>query len=270
MNCKTDVLNASNVNSLFGTMNVDLGSIDFDYMNTMFFVWRKYIREKSQDMNDFREHFPDRTINDLKLMIVRLKGYGMHRVGNETDAIYRLKKMKESEEKQVAHGDNGSKLLKKFKTEIPLTLDILDNPIPFEYHPDEDRPSIIERHITRNRRLIRKLIKSQANMTEKTMEELIQSFSNEFLTRGIRKLMLAQRDKKCLGCGKQIMSISIDRATQDNKLVINSYFQDENGEKMLMTVDHIIPYSVSKNDSIKNIQAMCYVCNNQKGSLYNG
>jgi hypothetical protein len=44
----------------------------------------------------------------------------------------------------------------------------------------------------------------------------------------------------------------------------NMYGVNEKGEEILFTKDHIIPRSKGGNNGIKNMQTMCYLCNQEK------
>ena len=79
--------------------------------------------------------------------------------------------------------------------------------------------------------------------------------------KGIRKKYpLFKRDNfKCKGCGVQATHYAIEK--RSTWFVIQLYH-----ESVLMTIDHICPKSKGGGNSYKNLQTMCYVCNNKKGS----
>lgn len=46
--------------------------------------------------------------------------------------------------------------------------------------------------------------------------------------------------------------------------VLNLYGQNENGEDILFTRDHIIPKAFGGNDDLKNLRVMCKICNEKR------
>lgn len=42
---------------------------------------------------------------------------------------------------------------------------------------------------------------------------------------------------------------------------------DNEGNENFLTIDHIIPKSKNGKNNIKNVQPLCYTCNNKKGNL---
>lgn len=76
----------------------------------------------------------------------------------------------------------------------------------------------------------------------------------------------------CDSCGRvgTVMLLQCDKVnyTEDfiPKAHFNLYAIDEDGTFVLMTKDHIVPFSVSKNNSLNNLQTMCAYCNSDKAN----
>lgn len=71
---------------------------------------------------------------------------------------------------------------------------------------------------------------------------------------------------KCVVCGIEGRYFAKERHLQDKAYHLNLYAVDDNGDKILMTKDHIIPRSKGGIDDISNYQTMCKLCNEAKGN----
>ena len=94
----------------------------------------------------------------------------------------------------------------------------------------------------------------------KEWEELINGWRAN-----IRKIKVFEQDNyTCKKCGATAQYLVRGKNTgQKNTPTGTIQFVANNLE--LLTVDHIVPYSISKSNKIENLQTLCYKCNNQKG-----
>lgn len=76
-----------------------------------------------------------------------------------------------------------------------------------------------------------------------------------------RLKVFAQKGRECVVCGREGVLLLVTESIRGNKHV-DLYTEDF----ILMTVDHINPYSLSKDDTLSNKQPMCDPCNNKKGN----
>ncbi len=73
---------------------------------------------------------------------------------------------------------------------------------------------------------------------------------------------------KCKSCGIEGQYFSLESHDhQLNKYHFNLYAM-KNGERVLMTKDHIKPKSKGGKNTMDNYQTMCMPCNNKKGNSY--
>lgn len=70
---------------------------------------------------------------------------------------------------------------------------------------------------------------------------------------------------KCVSCGIKGEYFAKEKTKGDKRYHLNLYAIDDNGE-VLMTKDHIIPYSKGGPNKLSNYQTMCIKCNVAKGS----
>lgn len=93
---------------------------------------------------------------------------------------------------------------------------------------------------------------------------------NEYLV-NLRKnkFLCLRKNPRCVCCGTEL-SFFIMRKTRDNQAMMESCGVSDNGDIVLMTMDHIIPVSVSKKNrrsgGVSQTQTMCETCNNLKSN----
>lgn len=78
------------------------------------------------------------------------------------------------------------------------------------------------------------------------------------------RLRTFKRSRTCVCCGRVGTSIGLDLPDGQDKPHFNLYCI-ENGSKILMTKDHIVPKSKGGKNHISNMQTMCCHCNVRKG-----
>lgn len=71
---------------------------------------------------------------------------------------------------------------------------------------------------------------------------------------------------KCIHCGIEGKYFAKEITKDDKRYHLNLYAIDNNGKEVLMTKDHIIPYSKGGPNKLSNYQTMCIKCNVAKGS----
>lgn len=83
--------------------------------------------------------------------------------------------------------------------------------------------------------------------------------------------IFAQKGRTCVSCGREgtflIVSKEVStKYTRKRKSVSHHHIDLYTDDFVLMTVDHIIPRSISKDESDENKQPMCSPCNESKGN----
>jgi 5-methylcytosine-specific restriction endonuclease McrA len=68
----------------------------------------------------------------------------------------------------------------------------------------------------------------------------------------------------CVKCGLKGKFVEVNRL-KDGSIHIDLFGENEEGKKVLMTVDHIIPLSKGGKNTLENKQPMCVECNQTKG-----
>jgi 5-methylcytosine-specific restriction endonuclease McrA len=91
-------------------------------------------------------------------------------------------------------------------------------------------------------------------------------------TSSVRMRTFLLKGTNCVSCGIQGKFFALERYAKDEVYHFNLYGEDNvernNGSEMLMTKDHIIPKSISKDNRLSNMQTMCARCNGRKGDTY--
>lgn len=73
---------------------------------------------------------------------------------------------------------------------------------------------------------------------------------------------------KCVACGIKGSLFHIERHSREHSAIsphLNLYAKKDE-ELILMTQDHIIPKSKGGKDHLANLQTMCFLCNEKKGT----
>ena len=73
---------------------------------------------------------------------------------------------------------------------------------------------------------------------------------------------------KCAKCGLEASYFILERQRHQKttKVHFNLYGINKDGEEIMFTKDHIIPFSKGGKTDIKNMQTMCIICNGEKGN----
>lgn len=83
-----------------------------------------------------------------------------------------------------------------------------------------------------------------------------------------RYRLFAIKGVQCVSCGIEGTYFSLERQKNakdnNNRYHFNLYGEDEQGNKMLLTKDHIVPVKRGGNNSLENLQVMCSKCNDEK------
>lgn len=79
-----------------------------------------------------------------------------------------------------------------------------------------------------------------------------------------RLLNFKEHGTKCVDCGLEGTYFVKEKAERDPVYHINLYGINGNGKEVLFTKDHIIPKSKGGKDTLKNLQTMCFRCNERK------
>jgi 5-methylcytosine-specific restriction endonuclease McrA len=82
-----------------------------------------------------------------------------------------------------------------------------------------------------------------------------------------RYLVFSEQGCTCVTCGLEGKYFAIERHKNPGTgpYHLNLYGVDDEGDEVLMTVDHIVPASHGGPRTINNLQPMCKVCNEIKG-----
>lgn len=90
----------------------------------------------------------------------------------------------------------------------------------------------------------------------------------EFLVRmNSRRYALFQQNPCCVVCGLKGNKFHLEQ-NADSKICHFNLYGEENGELVAMTRDHIHARSKGGRNSYSNLQVMCAICNNLKGSSH--
>lgn len=98
----------------------------------------------------------------------------------------------------------------------------------------------------------------KAYMTDDGTEYIVKMTSHRYF--------IFRASRKCVSCGIVGSVMLLEMHSHDTTPHFNMYAEDEDGELVLMTKDHIHPKMVGGPDRHSNYQTMCSICNNLKGS----
>lgn len=87
------------------------------------------------------------------------------------------------------------------------------------------------------------------------------------LSVSIRRMeCFAVHGTECVKCRERTgTAIMVDKWPND-QIHVDLFHINEDGSRVLMNIDHIIPKSKGGPDDIKNYQPMCQPCNSKKGN----
>lgn len=81
------------------------------------------------------------------------------------------------------------------------------------------------------------------------------------------RLIVFKRSQTCVSCGLEAKYFRRESFLDENPH-LNMYGENDLGEEVLFTKDHIVPKSKGGSDSLNNLQTMCTKCNGEKGNIY--
>lgn len=82
----------------------------------------------------------------------------------------------------------------------------------------------------------------------------------------LRLRTFANHGTACVTCGLCGSFFALERHIGAlGRYHFNLYGINESGHEILLTKDHILPKAKGGPDSLKNMQTMCIICNNEKG-----
>ena len=102
----------------------------------------------------------------------------------------------------------------------------------------------------------------------------IEAFGKTITLKSKRYYCYLNYGVKCVRCGREGTYFAVEKFKNQESdkyhlnLYLNSYI--ENGEEIMMTVDHIHPLSKGGPDRVSNLQPMCQPCNGLKGNCLEG
>jgi len=83
------------------------------------------------------------------------------------------------------------------------------------------------------------------------------------------RLQCFKRSVVCVKCGIKGSFFAVEKNHEsDTSPHLNMYSIDGDGTEVLMTKDHIVPVSRGGEESLKNAQTMCCICNCEKSDSY--
>lgn len=79
--------------------------------------------------------------------------------------------------------------------------------------------------------------------------------------------VFAKKGRYCATCFRRgtLLLITLEHTNKHGNLGLQ-HVDLYTDDFVLMTVDHIVPFSISKNDTLENKQPMCEPCNHSKGN----
>ena len=86
------------------------------------------------------------------------------------------------------------------------------------------------------------------------------------------KLRVFGAEPRCVRCGLMASFFAVERDTANDKAgyVLRLYGTRGDGREVMLTIDHIVPWSKGGEDKVWNYQTMCETCNQSKGNRWNG
>ncbi len=90
----------------------------------------------------------------------------------------------------------------------------------------------------------------------------------KFKCRSDRLVLFRDKGIYCITCGIAGSVFVLETHSLDISPHLNLYAVKENGEKVLMTKDHIMPKSKGGSNTLENYQPMCTVCNSKKADKF--
>lgn len=108
------------------------------------------------------------------------------------------------------------------------------------------------------------VINSSCNKFEKKHGENVVIEGYEVYKRSLRYKTFIEKGYECVCCGRVGTYYALECDTRSNKK--RAHFNLYSSDDVLMTKDYIFPKSKGGKDAIENMQTMCIICNNEKGS----
>lgn len=107
-------------------------------------------------------------------------------------------------------------------------------------------------------------IKTQPTHTKESIE--VEGF--KVYKKSLRYATFYQKGCKCVICGKEGSYFKLDADRDGGNIEGRRHFNLYAEDGTLMTKDHILPRKWGGKDHIDNLQTMCSICNENKGSQY--
>jgi 5-methylcytosine-specific restriction endonuclease McrA len=107
-------------------------------------------------------------------------------------------------------------------------------------------------------------IKTQPTHTKESIE--VEGF--KVYKKSLRYATFYQKGCECVVCGKKGTYFKLDADRDGGNIEGRRHFNLYAEDDTLMTKDHILPRKWGGKDHIDNLQTMCAICNENKGSQY--
>ncbi len=120
-------------------------------------------------------------------------------------------------------------------------------------------------------KFIPKTGKMKYDKYEKRMVDIVSGemvkveFDGELINMASDRYKVFAHNKKCISCGLEGQFMAMEKGNTDISYHFNMY-AIKDGKEILFTKDHIIPLSKGGKKSLTNLQTMCKICNEKKGS----
>lgn len=108
------------------------------------------------------------------------------------------------------------------------------------------------------------VVNTECIRKDKNSQHNIKVEGHDVYTTSLRYKTFIEKGYKCVCCGRTGTYYALEKSkgSNQNRAHFNLYSNDD----VLMTKDHILPKSKGGIDRIENMQTMCTICNNEKGS----
>lgn len=108
------------------------------------------------------------------------------------------------------------------------------------------------------------------NRVAKSSRESITVDGFKVYRRSMRYATFYQKGLKCVCCNRVGAYFQLDPDEDGGNIENRRHFNLYAADGTLMTKDHILPKKWGGDDTIDNFQTMCKICNENKGSVYDG
>lgn len=122
-----------------------------------------------------------------------------------------------------------------------------------------------EAEFENNKNVMKKLL-LWAGIDNSHCDTVVGKMDAQALLSSVRRLLLLSKNNGCTLCNAKLSHLSFYYNSEQNNFGFDVYLKKENGSFSIATADHIIPHSISYNNSLSNLQLACDKCNNQKSN----